>query len=163
MLTRNKKGQAVIIDLFIALSILTIVFITVILLFNFYSIRLQKEVFREELRDKAFVLTELLLSQGKPVDWDSSNVEIIGLTRYDRHITKERFDELKNNIPYTDAKSLFGLGGIDFYLRLIEVDGVFIGEYGNDEDLSGKEVIALRRIVFYENVATKMEIRVWRI
>ncbi len=158
----GKRGQSIILDLFTALFVFLIVFIAIILLFNFYSNRLRDEIFRGELRDKAFMLGEIILSTGKPVDWTASNVEIIGLTTHDRHITQARFNELKDNIAYADAKDLFGLGGFDFYLRLLEIDGEIIGEYGNDIDLRGKEVVSLRRIVFYEGQAARLDVRVWR-
>lgn len=162
MLLKKKKAQIAIIDLFTALSVFIILILTIIVLFNFYTIRLQENIFREELRDKAFMLGEILLSTGKPVDWDYSTVEIIGLARYDRHIQEERFNEFKDNITYVDAKGLLGLGGFDFYVRLTELDGNFIGDYGNDISLEKQEVVALRRIIFYEDEPARMEVRVWR-
>lgn len=158
---KHKRGQATVIDLLTAVFIFFIIFITIIILFDVYSTRLQKDVLREELQDKAFMLTEILLSNGIPADWNSENVQSIGLSTHDKHITEKRFDELKE-ISYEQAKGLFGLSGMDFYIRILEANDDFLGEYGNETE-TAKDIVSLRRIIFYENQAAQLEIRIWRI
>ena len=114
---------------------------------------------REELKDKTFMLSDILLSNGIPADWNSENVELIGLSIYDKHITKKRLDEL-SKISYMDAKNIMGLKGFDFYIRLIEPNGNLLREYGSEDE--AKEIVALRRIVFYENSPAQLEVKVWR-
>lgn len=155
----NKKSQSTIMDLLTAVFVFFAVFILIIVLFSTYSARLEKDILREELKDKAFMLSDILLSNGIPADWNSENVQLIGLAIYDKHITESRFDEL-NEIPYENTRELLGLSGFDFYIRLIETNGNLIREYGSEA--TAKEVVALRRIIFYENSPAQLEVRVWR-
>ena len=159
---KDKKGQTQIIDLMIAFSIFFIALIAIFGYFNFYSARLQENIFGEDLHEKAFMFTEIILSDGKPENWNYSNVQIIGLTKYDRHIEARKFDTLRNSVTYTNARNLSGLSGFEFLINLTKFDGSPIGSYGSAEDLSGKEVISLRRVVFYGNDTARLEVKVWR-
>ena len=158
-LKQTKKAQATMMDLLLGAFIFFIIFITLILLFNFYSNKLNDRISQQELEDKAFMLTELLLSQGKPAGWNKDNFEIIGLATYDKHITSSRFSELQK-IPYDTAKHSFGLEGYDFYIRITNDE--IVEEYGSDIDLAGKNVISLHRLIFYDNSASQIELRVWK-
>ena len=136
------------------------IFITIIVLFNVYSTRLQKDILREELQDKAFMLSEILLSNGIPADWNSENVKVIGLVTHDGHVTEKRFDEFKE-ISYENAKKIFGLAGFDFYIRIIDSNEL-LQEYGTEQE-TAEEIVSLHRIIFYENQAAQLEVRIWRV
>lgn len=162
MIRKSKKGMSMVLDLFIALTIFILVLITIMLLFNFYSNRLQEQVFREDFRDKASMLAEILLSEGDPVNWESTNVEVIGLTNANGQISQSKWDELEL-VGYDQAKSKFGLAAEDFVIRIGVIEGEFIGTYGlADADLVDKEVVAFNRITSYENQAARLEVKVWR-
>ena len=159
---KGKGGQSQVIDMMIAFSILFVALIAIFFFFNFYSARLQENIFREDLHEKAFTFTDILLSEGKPKDWNYSNVQIIGLAKYEGHIEQRKFDALRNNIPYEVAKNLSGLNGFEFYINITKFDGSPIGGYGSTKNISGKEVISLRRVLFYEKDNARFEVRVWR-
>ncbi len=87
---RGKMGQSQVIDMMIAFSILFVALITIFFFFNFYSARLQENINNEELHEKAFAFTDILLSEGKPKDWNYSNVKVIGLSKYEGHIEQRK-------------------------------------------------------------------------
>ena len=158
---KERKGQAIVADLFIAVSVFFIIFLLITMLFNFYTSRLNAAVARDELQNKAFQLTEILLSEGKPFNWTAGTYTLPGLAVYEKHITSERLEQLKA-IQLNNFKDKLGLEGFDFYIRIIKLPNEFLDDYGSNVDLRGKEVISLNRIVIYNNAAARLEVYVWR-
>ena len=159
---RVKRGQSQVIDMMIAFSILFVALIAIFSFFSFYSARLQENIAREDLHEKAFTFTDILLSEGKPKDWNYSNVQIMGLERHQGYIEPGKFNALRFYVDYEKAKNLSGLNGFQFYINLTKFDGSAIGGYGSVENVSGKEVISLRRVLFYGMDNARLEVRIWR-
>jgi len=109
------------------------------------------------MQEKAFQVTNVLLGEGKPTNWNTSNVEIIGLTNKPFHLSESKVNNF-TMIKYQRTRELLDLH-YDFYFRIIQ-QGNTITNYGLNG--TGKQNINLRRNVFYKNDLAIMEFRVWQ-
>jgi len=92
-------------------------------------------------------MDSMLKTNGYPIDWDASNVEIIGLSERPNIIDSEKVSQLLL-LDYDIAQDLLALGKYDFNLMIDSVDNSKDFSYGvsipND-----KEVIVIERVVYY--------------
>src|SRR3989344_6068419 len=99
-----KKGQIMIMDLFMSFFVFILLISSVIFTWNAYTLRLNDKLDYEEMMTKAFHVSDLLIENpGVPSEWEksSSSVEVIGLATKDRVLSEEKvnafinFDESK--------------------------------------------------------------------
>src|SRR3989338_6629598 len=113
-MNKTKRGQAWGLDLIVA----TIIFTMGIIIFFIYSLNLSDDT-EEILNNLNYAgnsIADNLLSEGSPLDWNSTNVKKIGLTSGNKiNETKlERFYDL-NITDYQKTKSLFNTK-YDYYV-----------------------------------------------
>lgn len=162
----NKKAQGWGMDLMIALSI----FLLGIVVFYIYSLNNPNEA-KENIENLFYdgeSLTNLLLSEGYPNAWNSSNVAKIGILSGDKiNDTKlERFYDLSQT-EYEKTKALFNTR-YDYYFFLDEdmiinsasVEG--IGKPGvTKTTINAKNLIKVTRIIVYKNKPISAYLYIW--
>src|SRR3990167_5534403 len=67
----KKKGQAVIIDLFVSVSVFIILMIILTITWDLYSVRLSNRMEYDDMILKTFLISDVLAKQeGVPFDWE---------------------------------------------------------------------------------------------
>ncbi|MBS3081702.1 hypothetical protein J4416_02050 [Candidatus Pacearchaeota archaeon] len=168
--TPNKRAQAWGFDLMIASTI----FISGILLFYVYSINYPRESY--EKLDKLFIegdfISEVLLGEGLPVNWDQNSVSRIGITT-DKKINEtklESFYLLANNqtnpLGYKKSKSLLNTN-YNFFMNFSEpiiIEEVAIPEGGIGQNFQGYPVtnlVKITRVTIYQNKLVSLNLYLW--
>jgi len=166
----TKKSQIWSIEFIVAL----IIFISALFIFYKYSINLSdiQEVTLKELIIDAKTISNYLMSEGMPKDWNTSNVITIGLTdgKYRLNETKlGNFSELN----YSTTKRLFSVIN-DYYIFFEDKNGT--GLIINDIEGIGKpgvtktnlnetenpsDILKVFRFVIYNSTIIRMGIYLW--
>lgn len=133
------KAQIAITDLFIALFIATLLIISIISVWNRYTVLAEDNVNYNDLQISAFQTANILVkSKGKPSNWeeDPDNVEMIGLASSDRNLSRDKTNAFIN-LPYSTLSKLLGLELYDFYFAIMSLDMIpqDIGEFMEERDL----------------------------
>lgn len=162
----NKKSQSSSIDLMIATSIFSVG----IIVFLIYSINGPNESTEtiESLYKNGESISEIILSEGNPEDWNYSNVDKIGI------LTDNKIDERKlelfynlsiNNYSFT--KSSFNTI-YDYYFTIednISINGnviLGIGKQGtNISNINAENVIKITRFSIYKDKPVNVHIYVF--
>jgi len=163
---KNKKAQGWGMDLMIALSI----FLIGVVIFYIYSLNNPNEAKEniEDLFHDGESLTNILLSEGFPNSWNSTNVVRIGIFSNDKiNDTKlERFYDLSQT-EYEKTKALFNTR-YDYYFFLDEnmiinsvpVEG--IGKPGvTKTTISSRNLIKITRVTIYKNKPISAYLYIW--
>lgn len=122
----------------------------------------------ETLTQEGILLTDMLLSEGYPTNWDESNVIEIGiLSNGIVNETKlERFYNLATN-DYYHTKNIFNVG-YDYYVFFNEnmsiggsrIDG--IGKPGvTRKNINAKNLIRINRVTVYRGKLTSLTAYIW--
>ena len=153
-----SKGQIIMNDLFIALSLFLVVIVFTVLLFNNYSVHLNEEIETNDMLITAFQISDVLVSNsGYPSKWEEniSSTKNIGLATKDRIISKDKLNNF-TNLDYDTSRGLLKLY-YDFYINLKDLDNNTIASYGY---INGEKVVNVKREVFYEGEEAILEFAV---
>ena len=159
----NKKtGQVWFTDFMLGLFIFVIV---VFMYYEYaYSIDQSPNKISSDMIADAKAITSSLITQGSPEDWNSDNVNIIGITDGDQRIVPDKLDGL-SNMNYTQMKSKLRTS-YDLYLFLEEFDGTRItidGEQGLGLEPSDYDnLVSIERIMVYNSNLIRMVVYVWQ-
>ena len=145
-------------------------FLIAIVMFEMFYTNLSAEIgdykIRSDLHSKANSISETLVtSPGFPEDWNSSNVEIIGL--FDSGLVNlTKFDRMKE-LEYYAMKNKLGLGGYNLYVHITNSTGSALNDYayGIKEDGNAEQVFYVKRLclINYSGNITKaiLNVGVW--
>lgn len=163
----GKKSQAWGLDLVIASSIFLMTFV----IFFIYSTNHPGEAKEivEDLSYEGKILSNSLLSEGYPIDWDENNVINIGF------LTDGKINQTKLKMFYELARDDYEKTRVilktryDYYFFLSqpmniegvgEVDG--IGKPGTDRNnIDSRNIIKISRFVIYEDKPVSAYIYIW--
>jgi len=164
-----KKGQVQSLDLFVSATVFIVLIVTLILVWDNFSKRLDAKVSYEDLSEKAIKITDVLVeTRGVPDQWenDADKVNVIGLVSNDRVLSNNKIEEFID-MEYDDVKKLFNIEAYDFYFRIIDSNGAIIqvddndAEFGNKPSLSSKFVITIQRVVLKGGSEVVLEFTLW--
>ena len=167
MAHKEKKGQIWGMDLVIA----TIIFSAAIAFFYLYTFNQSAESERllEDLGYEGGIITDTLLSEGHPENWNETNVVQLGiLTNGKINETKlEQFYNMSRN-DYFSLKRVLN-SRYNFYFFLEEnmsitgqtIDGIgYTGITRNN--LSAENIVKTERIVIYKNKPMGANLYIWK-
>lgn len=163
----NKKAQVVAMDLTLAVAVFAVISVLILMLWSIYQIRLQDNINNGLILNVAFTFSDYLISNpGKPTNWNSSNVQGIGLINRDRYISEAKLNNL-SNINYNKTKSLFQINmyNYEYYLLLSNynlTNPTIYYAYGLPAPNNAKKVIKLKRYVIYNNDTATFEVTIWK-
>lgn len=164
-MTFPKKAQAWGFDMMIA----SMIFISGIIIFYVYSLNYPRE--SQETLDQLFsegdFITESILNEGLPANWDENTVIRIGLTTNNKiNDTKlERFHTLANNpTGYAKAKSVLNTK-YNFFMNFSEqmvINNNPVAGVGKSFDgEQTKNIIKITRATIYQNKIVSLNLYVW--
>lgn len=151
------RGQIAITDLMITIFILTILIIFFVYSWNLYNIRLNEKVEDDDMILLANKISDILVNEGKPRNWNNETVEIIGLGK-DNIIDNGKLDMFLN-MNYGFVKSKLNLRNYEFYFRINNLDGTNYRSFGIIPE--GK-IISVGRLVELNGEEKEVEIMLWK-
>jgi len=156
----NKRGQVESYDIVVALVLFMFIFVTLrgIWIGNLNS--LESEQRNVEMRLKADqAVNSIIRIRGFPENWDSENVELIGLAEKKNVLKEESLQEFAA-IEYGTAKELLKLGGYDFNFTLHAKDTSNNFAAGMPVD-NNSSIVSLKRIVKYKGAEASVVFKVF--
>jgi hypothetical protein len=165
---KNKYGQAWYLDIFVGVLIFVIGFS--VLLKVYVNTADTEKVLSTDLAVESRFLSEMLLSEGTPDNWNSTNVITIGLME-DNRLSEKKIAALKE-INYNDTRSLFRLR-YDYLIFLenrtgiVQMNGSYsIGkpEINRDNIIDSENPVQLAkttRFVVYKSQIVKLVVYTW--
>ena len=153
---QHKKGQTIIIDLFIAISIFVLLIGATALIWHNYRAKLANDFIYEDLHVKAFQVTDLLVkSTGNPGAWENniSSAAVIGLAESDRVLDRNKVEAFAN-ISHNEGVKLLNLGDYNYYFEIKDVNG---GNLPN-----GDVKFNVERYVSYEGSDEIFKFTLWK-
>jgi len=175
---KNKSGQAVIIDFFIALFIFILLVSMISIMWNKYNFELNQKVTQKDMWLKTYHISDILVhTSGSPsawenIDWESEPenintiIETVGLVSFDRQLDSSKVEEfVKLNENYNVLSELLNVEGYHLYFRLFDED-MFIVESGPSPSLYNAErTTSVRRYVQCDESANDngciLEVSLW--
>jgi hypothetical protein len=168
----NKKSQSWAIDLMIA----SVIFLTGIIVFYIYSLNQPNEG-KEVMAYLSYdgkIVSNTILTDGYPKDWNTTNVIKIGIISNDKiNNTKlENFYNLtKTDSAYENTKLIFDTK-YDYYFFLdgnMNIGGTYVDGVGKPganrsnitTDINPKNLIKITRFVVYNDEPTTAYLYVW--
>jgi len=129
MLSRSK-GQAFLPDFMASVAIFGFILMTFMVSWNtVIDNQVQNQEDRELYNQGQRTVTQLINSQGRPEDWNSSSVENLGLAGQSHVLNSSKISELKE-MSYTDQQALMkAVGGFQLLIK-----GDQVHEIGSEPD-----------------------------
>ena len=157
----NKRGQAWGFDLMAGM----LIFVAGIIIFYFYTINtpLETEQTLETLSREGEIISNAILSEGFPENWNEQNVISPGILSQNKiNDTKlERFNNLTIN-NYQKTKALFNTR-YEYYIFASEnftINGEEITGMGNTPS-NDKNLIKISRLTVYKNKPIIFNVEIW--
>lgn len=158
---KDKKAQIFTTDFFIAFFIFSILIIVAMVSWNNYYIKITEINDYDIMMNKAFQISDVLVkSQGYPLEWDSENVQIIGLASEDRELSLDKVN-LFANLPLNKSKNIFKTQDSKFHFSIKNFDGEILKEYGYNMT-NAKKSVNVRRYLLYNDEEAVMEFTLWK-
>ncbi|MBW2965906.1 hypothetical protein KY342_02250 [Candidatus Woesearchaeota archaeon] len=158
----TKKAQVWYTDFMIGV----LIFVIVIFIYYEYAHSLEQNPteITSDLMMEAKSISSSLITKGSPVDWNQSNVKIIGLTDGNQRLVQEKLD-MFNNMTYQETRTKFGTP-YDYYFYLEEINGNRIlidsGQGIGLEPTDHVNLVSITRVVIYNSRLISMVIQVWQ-
>jgi hypothetical protein len=159
---KENKAQVWYTDFMVGVMI----FFIVIIVYYTYAHGLESDPSKitSDLLIGAKAITGSLVKQGYPLDWNESNVIIIGLTDGKQRIVNEKL-EMFADMNYSFIKSKI-ISSNDFYFFLEDLEGNRILINGKEgvgkEPVDYGNMVSLSRVVIYNSKLTSMVVQVWQ-
>jgi hypothetical protein len=108
-------------------------------------------------------ISNSLMSPGYPADWNTSNVQKIGLTDGNYRINQTKLENF-GNIELTRARSIFDTR-FNYYIQLRNQNGTTIPINGNlgigTPANNTAKLVQITRVVIYNSSMIKLVIQLW--
>jgi hypothetical protein len=155
----RRRGQVVGFDLMIAVAIFMLISIFLVFTWVEYNHKIDQRVEYNDMIATGLQTTNILVkSPGYPWNWNTTDVEFIGLVDEDRQISQAKLDQFLN-MSYADLRNKLKTGPYDFYFNLEKTDGenVTLGLTP-----SGERQFRLERYVKHGNEKAKLQLTLWK-
>ena len=167
----QRRGQAAITDLFIAVAIFVVLIAITTLIWNLYNVRLDSRLDYDTMLLRGYHITEgFIRSPGYPEDWETwatpaQTTQLFGLAHDDHIISPakiERFVELSDPAQpsYIALKETMKISLYNYYFVLKAENNVPVYSAGNHP--SGKFTVNLARYVVYNGQPHILEFAIWK-
>ncbi len=160
-----KRGQAVIMDLFVAISVFIVLLTILIITWDLHTIRLTSRVEYDELILRTLSISDTLVkSEGFPFDWENSPSSTlqIGLAQSDGVLSTDKVTVFAiNQQPSEDSvRRLLKTSSYKYYFAVRDFDGTVYASRGTAP--TGKVAVDVGRIVIYQGAPRVMEFALWK-
>lgn len=160
----DKKAQVGILDMLASVFIFLILMTVVMIYWYDYNRTLLDRLEKENSMTIALAVTDnLIKNPGKPTDWNSSNVLVIGLASSDHELSEEKVQGFCN-MSYNQTRALLNIMH-QFYFSVLTYES---GSWSKKEAECGlmpsenSTIINVARPVVYKNQLALMKFLLWR-
>jgi hypothetical protein len=148
-ITANKKAQVWSMDFVASLVMFLLVLIPLLFVWNYMNIQNAEQRTFDEIETLALKVSDSLIrTKGIPENWNSSNVNVIGLTKVSEFI-------YMGNNEYTLTKNIL-VGTYDFFFSVTDLNGTSYGTIGSKS--ADKTIVPVERYCLYNERVVKMEL-----
>mgnify|MGYP006285961181 CR=1 FL=1 len=158
----KRKGQTWVLDIFLGVGIFLFAFS---LLVKSYGEASSESDILEDMSINAKMISEMLLSEGIPVDWNSTDVRQPGLISEGR-ISHYKLQELKA-MDYDEVRSIFRTR-YDYLIDIQDSSGASLQTIGpagvtigNLPGLEPDNVLKMNRLSVYNSSPVRLVVVVW--
>jgi hypothetical protein len=145
-------------------------FIALFVFYQYYSNTTSMDVGDiDNVRIEAQAISNFLMTEGYPENWNSTNIQRIGIVDQNYKLNETKLAEL-TSMDYKTTKDLLNTK-YDYYIYFLKNNGELanISSYGkpgiNSTNLqeieNPKKVVSLSRFVFYNRKINRMVLNVW--
>lgn len=153
-----NKGQVNALDFFIAISIISILLVSIMLTWNHYETRISSLIVYNDLLTNAIQASDQLVkSPGNPTNWNSSNVNFIGLIDNDREISSIKLNNFVS-LSESEVKEAMKIPH-NFYFEI--KNDVEVINFTGTPPSGDVTTVKIQRYVYYENEKAKIELTLW--
>jgi len=152
-----KRGQAWSMDFVTSLVIFFLVLIPLLFIWNYVNIQSAEQRTLDEIEMLALTVSDSLIrTKGVPENWNSSNVNVIGLAEEENILDPEKVSEFLSmgNNQYSLTKSIL-TGKYDFFFSITDLNGTVYGTIGNKPP--DRTVVPVERYCQYKGRIVKLE------
>jgi hypothetical protein len=160
--TSTKKGQVWYIDFMVGLMVFVVV---VVIYFEYVdNLSSKEENIMDDLIINSKAITNSLVAEGYPKDWNTSNVVKIGLTEGNQRINTTKLNQFIS-MDYIETKSKLRTS-YNYYMFLEYKNGSKIKLNGSDEygykSLNPSKLVQTTRLLIYNSTIIRMVVHVWQ-
>ncbi len=161
LLQSNRKAQLFTIDLILGIFIFLLTVVAMFSMWDLYLGRFKKDVIYDENFIKALHITDnFVKTPGYPINWNSQNVEVIGLATENRNLLVDKVKNL-TSMSIDEAKKILNIENQNFYFAIVLLNGSVIEKLGKKELTTHKNKIKIRRPVIYDGKEAMLEFELW--
>ena len=162
------RGQVWSADLVLSSVIFFVAMVMLIFTWNYTSEQINTQASVAEVEGVAlFISDSLIRTPGLPDDWNTTNVQVIGLASKENIINKTKINRFIS-LDYETSKNLLGTGGHEFYFSLNHINNTVVkNEYGQNITAgtypasNASLVMPIERYVLYDRDTKKLSFMLW--
>ncbi len=151
MVLNEKRGQATIIDLLMAISVFILLVTITTVMWDLYSIRLSNRVEYDNMVIKSFQISDALMKgKGSPIYWEyvpDDEVVLIGLMQGEKRLSYNKVEKFQD-FPDDKLREMFRVGKYNYFFRIKYLNKTEIILKGIPP--SGKYTVNLMRVAEYD-------------
>lgn len=160
MVEIRKRGQAAVMDLFVAISVFIILTTILTLTWDLYNIRINNRFTYDDMVLKTLQISDILVrTQGIPPDFVPQSAQSIGLARRDYTLDNRRVARVAA-MNESDFKNIMKINLYEFYLVVRDQSGAANATLGKPP--AGKSTVNLLRYVMYDGRQVGFEFSLWK-
>jgi len=145
-------------DFFIASFIFLIVLSILLIQFVRVSSEIEETRYMDNLIDKAYSASQVWFREGVPVDWNKTNLVILGL-QDNYEINNTKMSSL-NDIGYENVKYMIGLSSLEVFFRVYDESNNTQFSFGLYPENS-RNVIRVERVGILNKTIAFVDTLVW--
>ncbi len=129
----HKKGQVWSLDFITSVVAFLIVLIPLFFIWSYLNIQNQQQILFDEVETLTLSISDALVrTKGLPLDWNTTNVDMIGLASQENILNATKVSYFLNmgNNDYNRTRAIL-TGGYDFFFNLTDINGSSYGTIGS--------------------------------
>ncbi len=164
-----NKGQVWSFDFAVSVVIFFSVVVMILFSWNYTAAKHTEQVLFNEMESKAVTLSDSLIrTSGFPKEWNSSDVQIIGLADDENILNETKILQLVS-MPYDTIRATMGIMNYNFYLgvrylndTVIIMNGTAL-ECGEDPSLypNSTMIVPIERFMLFDHKVASLMFMLW--
>ncbi|NIO19414.1 MAG: hypothetical protein GTN76_01360 [Candidatus Aenigmarchaeota archaeon] len=154
----RRKGQVWSLDFVTSLIIFFLVLVPLFFVWNYVNIQNMEQRTFDDIEVLALTTSDSLIrTKGVPENWNSSNVNVIGLADEENILNPTKVSEFLSmgNINYNLTRNIL-TGKYDFFFGITDLNGTVYGTIGNKPP--DKTIVPVERYCLYNDRVVKIEL-----
>jgi len=155
------RAQIWSLDFALSLLIFMSALFAMVLAWNFISASTLQNQEMKELQLKVLTLSDSLIrTSGIPPDWNTTNVQIIGLAQDENVLNATKVDYFVG-MDYDTARVLMDIGQYNFYFEVVDLNNTV--QKNTTVPISNQSalVVPVERYAIYDDVIVKVRFIIW--